>query len=414
MTGNLLEMILCQKCGAVNRIAEENCQKCGCRLMIISYTDQQNAPLPAWEEHLLERISSLEYSVGRLDERLTEIHDLVHQLATESFYDHTMIESIAGALKRMQIVGKRELENDWQQRVARRLIESEERERFEARKKDFLNAFRGKDKKLFVKLIDESSQCFVRRNYQRALRTLEKALAVDPQNCEVGVFLGKVYYEFENFSSAGKCLRCVLKFNPLHFEANLLAGLLAKHRGEFEIARKHLTNAADIGQTSPAAHLLLGSVLLTQGDDHLALTHFSQALDLKPSPQMYLLVGTIYSRQGRLNTAIRHIEKAIEMDPRCDEAFFQLGLVFWGHNWRKKARECFKKAIHLNPKEFRYKSALDLFVKNSRSGNPPLDSRVKEDSSDRNIEFLVKHELRLDFLRAGEDFNRLEEGSEKK
>jgi len=248
-------------------MGEESCQKCGSRLMIISYPEPQNSPLPAWEEHLLERISSLEQSVSRLDERLSEIHDLAHQLATESFYDHTMIESIAGTLKRLQIVGKRELENEWQKRMTQRLIESEERERFEARKKDFLNAFRGKDKKLFVKLIDEGSRSFVQKNYKRALRALENALAIDPQNCEVGIFLGKIYYEFENYSSAGKCLRCVLKFNPHHFEANLLAGLLAKHKGDYGRARKHLTNAADISQTSPAAHVLLGSVLLALGSD---------------------------------------------------------------------------------------------------------------------------------------------------
>ena len=395
-------------------MGEESCQKCGCRLMIISYPDAQNSPLPAWEEHLLERISSLEQSVGRLDDRLNEIHDLVHQLATESFYDHTMIESIAGTLKRLQIVGKRELENDWQRRVTQRLIESEERERFEARKKDFLNAFRGKDKKLFAKLVDEGSRCFVERNYQRALRALEKAFAIDPQNSEVGIFLGKIYFEFENFSSAGKCLRCVLKFNPQHFEANLLAGLLAKQKGDYSRARIHLTNAADISQTSPAAHVLLGSVLLTLRENHLALSHFSRALDLKPSPQMYLLIGAIYSRQGRLSPAIKHIEKAIEMDPRCDEAFFQLGLVFWGHNWRKKARECFQKAIHLNPKEFRYKSALELFLRNSRTADRSLDSRYNEDLSDRNIEFLVKHELRLGILRPQEDFTRLDEGLDAK
>jgi tetratricopeptide (TPR) repeat protein len=403
-------MILCQKCGAINRIGEESCQKCGSKLMIISYSDHPNGLLPSWEEHLLERISSLEYTVGRLDDRLNEIHDLVHQLTTESFYDHTMIESIAGALKRLQLVGKRELENDWQRRVTQRLVESEEREKFEARKKDFLNAFRGKDKKQFVRLIDEGSQYFIQRNYQRGLQSLEKAFAVDPQNCEVGIFLSKIYYEFENFSGAGKCLRRVLKSNPHHFEANLLSGLLARHKADFDKARRFLTNAAHVCQTSPATHAVLGSVLLTLGEDTLALAHFSRALDLKPAPQMYLLVGASYCRQGKLTSAIKHLRKAIEMDPRYDEAFFQLGLAFWGHNWRRKARECIQRAIHLNPKEFRYKSALNLFLRNSKKTPQSLESRYHEDLSDRSIEFLVKHELRLDFLRPQLDVARSEEG----
>ncbi len=407
-------MILCQKCGAINRIGDEACQKCGNRLMIISYADQQNNLLPAWDEHLLERISSLEYSAGRVDERLNEIYELVQQLATESFYDHTMVESIADALKRLRIIGKRELEEAWQRKIAQRLLETEERERFEARKKGFLNAFRGNDRKLFVRLIEECSQHFVQKNYQRALRALEKAFSVDPQNCEVGIFLSKIYYEFENFANAGKFLRRVLRLDPRHFEANLLTGLLAKQRGDYSRARKFLSNAADICQTSPAAHLVLGAVLFSLGEDRQALTHLSRALNLKPSPQMYLLVGSIYSRQGRLNSAIKHIKKAIEMDPRSDEAFFQLGLAFWGNNWRKKARECFQKAIHLNPKEFRYKSTLSLFLKNTRKAGTVPESRFNEDLSDRSIEFLVKHELRLIFLRHQGDPSYLDKGLEAK
>ena len=136
-----MPVILCQKCGTKNLIGDESCFKCGTRLMILPYAYRQNMGMPILDEHFLERISALEYSIGRLDERLNEIYDLVQQLATDSFYDHTMIESIADALKRVQIVGKRDLEKDWQRRVAQRLWESEERERFESSKKTFINHF---------------------------------------------------------------------------------------------------------------------------------------------------------------------------------------------------------------------------------------------------------------------------------
>src|SRR5206468_11189471 len=114
---------------------------------------------------------------------LNGIHELIQQLSTESFYDHTMIESIAEALKKLQIVGKRDLERDWHNRVTQRLLESEERQKFESCRQSFLNAFRGKDKERFSRLIEESSQSFIERNYRRGLRALEKAYSSDPQNC---------------------------------------------------------------------------------------------------------------------------------------------------------------------------------------------------------------------------------------
>jgi hypothetical protein len=39
----------------------------------------------------------------------------------------------------------------------------------------------------------------------------------------------------------------------------------------------------------------------------------------------------------------------------------ELGLAFLEQNWKRKAKECIQKALHLNPKESRYKDALDLF-----------------------------------------------------
>jgi tetratricopeptide (TPR) repeat protein len=388
-------VIFCQKCGTKNQIGEEVCVKCGTKLMILPYAHRLSSSLPILDEHFLERISALEYSISRLDERLNEIYDLVQQLSTDSFYDHTMIESIAEALKRLQIVGRQDLERDWHKRVTQRLLESEEREKFEASKRSFLRAFRGKDKGHFSKLIEESSQHFVKKNYRRGLKALERAFSADPQNCEIGMFLSKVYYEFENFAGAGKYLKRVLKSNPRHFEANLLIGLLARRRGDFVAARQFLHNAVGVCQTSLAAHVFLGSVLISLGEDAEALGHFSCALNLKPSPQMYLMVGSIYSRQGRLRHAIRYMKRAVEMDPACHEAFFQLGLAFLEQNWTKKAKECIQTAAQLNPKESRYQDALALFV--SDHPKPVSIGDLKRNLALNEEEFLVKDELRLNF-----------------
>jgi tetratricopeptide (TPR) repeat protein len=394
-------MIFCQRCGTQNQVGEEICLKCGTKLMIMSYAHRLNSNLPILDEHFLERISALEYTIGRVDERLTEIYDLVQQLTTDCFYDHTMIESIAEALKRLQLVGKRDLERDWHRRVSERLLESEEREKFEASKKSFLNAFRGKDKTRFSTLIEESNEHFLKKNYRRGLKALEQALSADPQNCEIGIFLGKIYYEFENFVDADKYLKRVLKSHPHHFEANLLSGLLAKRRGDFVAARQFLGSAVDICQTSLAAHAFLGSVLVALGEDAEALGHFSRALDLKPSPQMYLMVGSIYSRRGQLRYAIKNMKKAIEMDPGCDEAFFQLGLAFLEQNWTKKARECIQTAAQLNPKESRYQDALALFLDDRPKSASITDWKRKPILNEESMEFLVVDELRLNFRRGG-------------
>src|SRR5215831_7572850 len=160
-------MILCQKCGASNSLGLEACHECGTKLMIVASVYRHSGALPVLEEHLLERISTLECSLNKLGERLNGIHELLQELSTESFYDHTMIESIAGTLKKLQIVGKRDLERDWRRRVSRRFSESKEREQFESCRQSFLAAFRGKDRERFSNLIEESNQFFIKKNYRQ-------------------------------------------------------------------------------------------------------------------------------------------------------------------------------------------------------------------------------------------------------
>jgi tetratricopeptide (TPR) repeat protein len=155
----------------------------------------------------------------------------------------------------------------------------------------------------------------------------------------------------------------------------------------------------DICQTSLAARIFLGSVLVSLGEDSRAFGHFSHALNL-PSPQMYLLVGSIYSRQGKVRHAIKHMKKAIEIDPSCDQAFFQLGLAFLEQNWKKRARECFQAALKLNPKESRYKNALETFLKNHMKLDSRIDLELGSLLNEESMEILVKDELQLNFRRS--------------
>jgi tetratricopeptide (TPR) repeat protein len=369
--------------------------------MILSGASQFEGPYPAWEEHFLERISALEHVITRLEERLNEFQEVARQLATESFYDHTMVETIVNALKRGRMVGPEALERDWQRRVTRRIQETEDREKMENQKRSFLVAFRGKEKKLFLQKVEEATGFLLKRDYQRGLQSLEKAFAADPGNSEIGLFLSKIYYQMENYRAAGKHLQQVLKLNPQSFEANLLSGMVARRKGNLKAARDRLSQAVASSPASLAARLSLGTVLLDMGEDQEAVKCFSQALALNPSPHLHLALGSLYTRQGRTRHAIRHMKKALEIDPQCGEAFYQLGLAFLAQDEKEKARECFHHAFQLDPREGRYRTALHSLFRPSvcrpRIGikkEPPLWNVEK-------VERLIKDELQLDIWPLG-------------
>jgi tetratricopeptide (TPR) repeat protein len=246
--------------------------------------------------------------------------------------------------------------------------------------------------------VEEGTQFFLRQNYRKGLESLGKAFAADPQNVEIGIFLGKIYYELRDYRKAERFMGQVLKEKPRHFEANLLNGLLSKRQGKLVNAKKYLTNALAIAPASVAARLFLGSVAVALGEETEAVKYFSQAVDIRPSSQLHLWLGSIYSRQGRVQQAIRHMKKAIEIDPRCGEAFYQMGLAFLEKNNKSRAKECFQNALRLNPKELRYKDALNF----SFGESPVIESSVQMRKfpaiNDEKMESLVKDELQLNFL----------------
>ncbi len=366
--------------------------------MIISNLNLGEGQIPVWEEHFLERISALEHGIARLEERIDEIYQVMQQLANESFYDHTMIETIVEVLKKSKLAGVDKLEDGWQRRVTRRLQETEERERFENWKRSVLGAFRGKDRNDFVHKVEESAGFFEKHNFQKGVKSLEKAFAIDPDNIAIGIFLGKFHYQRQNYRMAGKYLEQVLKDNPQNFEANLLIGLLARRKGDFPQARDCLLKAVASTPSSPLAHLALGNVFWSLGEEAKALKYFSDALDIKPIPHLHLLLGIIYSHQGQLRQAIRHMKKAIQIDPQNSEAFFQMGLTFLAKNQREKAAECFKNAYRLNPRDIRFRTAFRQSPESPVYLDPGLNGKTLPRLADEGMESLVSDELQLNFM----------------
>src|SRR5262249_22273194 len=113
-------MILCQQCTHENPYNRESCVVCGARLMIITSTPTAAAyggidslVRPTLEEHLLERISSLESQLERAQDRLELVLDLVHRQATSGLYDHAMLDALVEHLSERGAVERGKLGTLW-------------------------------------------------------------------------------------------------------------------------------------------------------------------------------------------------------------------------------------------------------------------------------------------------------------
>src|SRR5688572_23687770 len=122
----------CQKCLAANPLGQEFCARCGTRLMIIveppatRYEIAESAD--SNEEHLLERISSLENRQTRLTEKLERALDLLLRQAQNSHFDRALVKTLADLLTDDGVIQTEKLERLWLDRCQKDAEEQQESE----------------------------------------------------------------------------------------------------------------------------------------------------------------------------------------------------------------------------------------------------------------------------------------------
>ncbi len=370
-------MIHCQNCTTRNSLNQEFCWKCGAKLLVPSGAAPFDPAIPFMEEHVLERISALEYSVNVLTKRLDSLMETIERVAASNFIDHTMIETLTDSLESAGI-DLANLEADWRRRIDSRILETEEVDRLGGRMQRIMDAYRGSDRKQFGLWIEKSYDLLVADRATESLHFLKLAFDHDPANFELGRLLAEVYFQSKEYTSAKECLTQVLETKPDHFEATLLMGLIQQRKGNLRDAQEKLESAVGLKKDSAAAHATLGSLLAEVGNKQRALKHLATALKLKPSAPVHFLMGGIYYSTGQHKRAIQHLKQATELDPEFGEAHYQLGLLCLEMNWLRKAQECFKTAQALNPRERRYRRRVRTFSEDA-TGPDQLNGLVREE-----------------------------------
>ena len=313
---------------------------------------------PTIEEHLLERISAIESTLQRANERIEIVLDLVHRQATTGLYDHAMLDALVEHLSERGAVEGGQLETLWRDRIAEHNEEVSEQERFEHCLERVIGAFSGENFDLFARLLDTGADLIVEGNSKRGIRYFEKALVLDPANSVLAFFVGEYFFRASKPQLARAYLERAVSLSADHYLAILMLGVICGDDGDLPSAKRYLSRALKLKKNSFTAHYGLGRILVSEGRLREAISHFKRALTLKPTPEMYYVVGRAYLEDGRTDIAVRHLRRCIELDPKFDAALYHLGLIYLRQDEVILAREHFRAAYEINPRESRYRAAL--------------------------------------------------------
>src|SRR3989442_875869 len=224
-------MIHCQNCTTRNSLNREFCWKCGTKLLVASGAVPFDPAMPFMEEHVLERISALEYSINTLTKRVDSLMETIERVAASNFIDHTMIETLTDSLESAGI-NLKNLEAEWRRRIDSRLLETEEVDRLGTRMQRIMDSYPGADRKQFALWIEKSYDLLVADRAQESLHFLKTALEHEPANSELGLLLAEVYFQAQEYTNAKECVTQVLLARPSQFEATFLMGLIQHRKGD--------------------------------------------------------------------------------------------------------------------------------------------------------------------------------------
>src|SRR5262245_16607052 len=181
-------MIHCQNCTTRNSLDRDFCWKCGSKLLVASGAVPFDSAIPFMDEHVLERISALEYSINMLTKRVDSMMETIERVAASNFIDHTMIETLTDSLESAGI-NLKNLEAEWRRRIDSRILETEEVDRLGTRMQRILESYKGNDRQQFALWMEKSYDLMVADRATESLHFLRSAFDHDPANVELGLLL---------------------------------------------------------------------------------------------------------------------------------------------------------------------------------------------------------------------------------
>jgi len=370
--------MFCQVCGLKNSDEEEFCARCHSKLLVLSgvgVVEESGEPqeeIP-FDEHLLERISTLEDVVKRTGEAVKSLFESLGNLEKNLFVAHTGILALQETLQRSGAVRSEEVLDLWETKMDERMQAVEKKDRFLERRDRIIARFRGDNRQAFLRKLREAEFAILALDAERGIRVLDELFRLDRENTELGFYLGETFFSGGDLDRAAGYFKKVLAVEPEHFESLVYSGIAASESREVETAEAFLRTAIQRRPDAFLPRFALGALYAHQSAWTEAEKELSRAVEFSPVIAAQVLLGTVLREKGEIGRAIETFEQALALQPDSEDALYQLGLCYLERNWPKRALECFQQALEKNPKRLEFQEAVRLLERRKRYSLPRVD-----------------------------------------
>lgn len=281
-----------------------------------------------YEDHLLERISVLEFRVAQLAEQLAMGYEFISRQSKTSDEDHLLMQTFFESLEEI----KPELSDSFARefsgvyREKQRALETENQQRmiFE----EIVGSHDSKNIELFTHLIREGIGLLERGEEKQAFKTLERAILLSPKNAPLHIFTGEKLFRAGEVEQAAQFLEKAYKIFPQNIKTLVLLGVIYADLKETEKARKFLSVLVANPATMVCANYVWGMLAAFEGNWREALIAFKQASGETESAELFYLIGCAHFELGDNEKAIILLDKATSLDLGFADASFMQSVIY--------------------------------------------------------------------------------------
>ncbi len=339
----------CQNCRTANNLGETQCRSCGTRLLLVVFPqslkfDTNHVP-SYYEDHLLERVTSLELRLAQVTEQLALAYDLIKREAKTSKKERALFNSFFANLEKQNP----ELWEILARQSGNFSVENNKKLAFQNRQEEVLQeilAFHGiQQAELFSFLVKEGFRLLQENEEKQAFQTLERAVLLSRQNVPLLFFVAENLFRVDKFSEAKKYLENSFEFDAQNEKVLLLLGAIYADEMQLEKARKLLSVLADDPKTCDLVNYIWGMLAAFEANWTESLAAFKQCLQNSKTPEIYYLSGCVYFQLGDYKNALRNLQESVSLDAKFADAWFMQSSIYRLLNDTESANASMKSAL---------------------------------------------------------------------
>lgn len=171
------------------------------------------------------------------------------------------------------------------------------------------------------------------RKYDRARDALQRAIAVNPSSAGYHEKLGTVLIQLQDWQAAKQSLGKATEIEPSLFKAYYKLAQVDEQLDDQQTALKHYTQAIEKGPRFLEAYSALGRLYADLGylEQSVQVLHEALKVALKGTEedaQVHHMLGTVYQQQLKYDDAVREFKAALDVVPGMRDALFSLGWTY--------------------------------------------------------------------------------------